>query len=80
MTTNYRASNNEKELEMIPVINNNDSINIVSDPNSDESEKDIENNDSNFFDEDIKQVKETPQNHYQLKSGMSNEKATSCLQ
>ena len=62
VTTSYEGSNDEEEFKTIPVINNNNNVNIVSDSNSDDSLDDIKNTDDNFFDEDIKdQVKAAPQ-------------------
>ena len=47
---------------MVPIIINNNRINIVSDSNSDLSEEDFKNSKDNFFDEDEDdQVKISPQ-------------------
>ena len=43
----------EEELKIVPIENNNNNVNIVSDSDSDSSNKDFENNEENFFDEDI---------------------------
>ena len=62
MITSYEGSDEEEELKTVPIIKNNNSINIVSDFDSDSSEEDFENSEDNFFDEDIgNQVKISPQ-------------------
>ena len=47
---------------MVPIINHNNDINIVTDSNSDSSEEDFKNNKDKFFDEDVDdQVEISPQ-------------------
>ena len=59
--TSYEASNKEEELEMVPVVINNNNVNVVSNSKSDSGEDDFKNDEDNFFDEDIDdQVKATP--------------------
>ena len=41
VTTSYEGSDMEEELKKVPVVNNNNSINIVSDSNSDLSDDDF---------------------------------------
>ena len=53
VTFSYDESNEEEEHEMVPVVNNNNSLNIVSDFNSDLNEDDFENSKDNFFNEDV---------------------------
>ena len=53
VTTSYEGSDEEEELKMVPVVNNNNSVNIVSDSNSDLSDEDFENSKDNFFNEDV---------------------------
>ena len=61
VTTSYEGSNKEEEFKMVPVVSNNNSINIVSNSDSDLSEEDFENNEDNFFNEDVNdQVKISP--------------------
>ena len=62
VTTSYEGSDEEEECEMVPIVNNNNSINRVRDFNSDSSEEDFENNEDNFFNGDVNdQVKISPQ-------------------
>ena len=54
----YKGSDDEEELQTIPVVNNNNDINIVSDLDSDD---DIKNDNKIFFHKDINdEVKATP--------------------
>ena len=50
VTMSYEGQDNEEELKMVPVINNNNNLNVVSDPNNYD---DIKNDNNNFFDKDI---------------------------
>ena len=62
MTTSYEGSDKEEEPEMAPVVNNNNSIKIVSDSDYDLSEEDFKNSKDNFFHKDVNaQVKISPQ-------------------
>ena len=46
---------------MVPIENNINNVNVVSDSGSDSSDKDFESNKENFFDKDINdQVKASP--------------------
>ena len=49
----YEGSNEEEELEIVPIDNKNNNVNVVSDSNSDSSDEVFKNNEENFFDEDI---------------------------
>ena len=61
MTTSYEGSDDEEELETVPVENNNNNVHVVNDSDSDSSDEDFESNKENFFDEDIDdQVKASP--------------------
>ena len=81
MTMSYEGQDKEEEHETVPVVLNNSNVNVVSHSDSDYSEDDLENDEDNPFNEDINdQVKTTPPNHYQHKSGMSYEKAPSFIQ
>ena len=53
LTMSYEQSDEEQEPKMVPVIINDNNMNVVSDSNSDSSEEDFENNEDNFFNEDI---------------------------
>ena len=53
LNTSYEGSDNEEELEIVPVDNNNNDVNVVSDSNSESSDEDLKNNDKNIFDEDV---------------------------
>ena len=53
LTTSYEGSDEEEELEAVPVINSNYNINVVSNSDSDSIEEDVNNNKEIFFDEDI---------------------------
>ena len=61
VTTSYEGmDNDEQELETVPVVVNNNSVNVVSDSDSNSSKERFKNGDDNFFDNDIKdQVKVT---------------------
>ena len=61
-TTIYEGYDDEKEdLKTVPVAVNNNSVNGMSDSNTDSSKEDFKNNKDNFFDEHIDdQVKVTP--------------------
>ena len=62
VTTNYEGSDEEEELEKVPIIDNNNSVNIVSDSESDLSEEVLKNSKDNFFNKDVNdQVKTSPQ-------------------
>ena len=61
VTTSYEGFDKEEELEMVPLVNINNSINIVSDSDSDSSEEDFKNSEDNFFDKDVNdQLKISP--------------------
>ena len=61
VTTSYDGLDEEEELETVSIVNNNNSVNTVSDSNSDSSEEDFKNSKDNFFDEDVNdQVKISP--------------------
>ena len=52
LNTSYQGSNGEEELEIVPLYNKNNDVNVGS--NSDiHSSEDFENDKENFFDEDI---------------------------
>ena len=51
--TSYEGSDDEEELKIVPVDNKNNNINVVSDSRTDTNDNDFENNEENFFDEDI---------------------------
>ena len=53
LNRSYEGSDDEKELEIVPVDKKNNNVNIVSDSNSDSTNEDFENNQGNFFDKDI---------------------------
>ena len=53
LTVSYEGQDEEEELEIVPIENNNNKVNVVSDSNSDSSDKDFKSNEENFFDEDI---------------------------
>ena len=62
VNTSYEGLDEEEEFEMVPIINDNNYINVVSDFNSDLREEDFKNNEDNFFEEDVNdQVKISPQ-------------------
>ena len=57
-TTSYEGSNDEEELEMVPILNYYNNSNVVSDPESESNNKEAE---ESIFDNDIeKEVKATP--------------------
>ena len=49
----YEGLDDEEELEIVPVDNRNNNVNVVSNSDSNSSDKDFKNNEGNFFDEDI---------------------------
>ena len=53
MNTSYVGSDDEEELEIVPVDNKNNNVNVVSDSDSDSNDEDFENNEEFLFDEDI---------------------------
>ena len=54
VTTSYEGSDKEEELEVIPVVDTNNSINYtVSDSDSDSSEEDFKNRKDNFFNKNV---------------------------
>ena len=54
VTIHHEGPNKEKELEMVPVAsNNNNSVNIVSDFDSDWSEENFKNSNDNIFEDDV---------------------------
>ena len=62
LTMSYEGLDEEEEPKMVPVVINNSNVNVVSDSNSDSSDKKFENNEDNLFDEDIDdQLKVSPQ-------------------
>ena len=50
--TSYEGSDKEEELKIVPIVNNSNNINIVSDSNSDLSEEDFKNNEDSFCEKD----------------------------
>ena len=52
-TTSYEGSNEDGELETVSVVNNKSNVNVVTNTISHESEENLENENDNFFDEDI---------------------------
>ena len=62
VSLSYEGSDEEEELQMIPVFNNNNNVNVVNDYDSEDSEDDTKINNDNFFDQDINDhVKAIPQ-------------------
>ena len=53
LKTSYEGSDDDEELKIVPVDNKNNDVNVVSNSDSDSSDKDFENNEENVFDEDI---------------------------
>ena len=53
MTKRYEGSDKGEEHEMVPVVIKNSNVNVVNNANSDSSKDDFENDNDNFFDEDI---------------------------
>ena len=49
LNMSYEGSNDEEELEIVPVDNKNNNVNVVSDSNSDSSDKGFENNEEIFL-------------------------------
>ena len=49
LNTSYEGSNDEEELEIVPVDNKNNDVNVVSDSNSDSSDEDFKNYEGNFL-------------------------------
>ena len=79
VTTSYEVSKEEGWLEMVLVVSNNYSINIVSDSDNDMSEEDFKNSINNFFEENVNdQVKISPLTS-QCKICLSYEKAPSFI-
>ena len=48
VTTSYKGSNDEEDLKTVPVVDNNNKINILTDSKTDDN---IKNSTKNFFDE-----------------------------
>ena len=48
VTTSYQGLDEEEELKTIPIFNNNNNVNIVSDSYTDSSEEDSKNSKDNF--------------------------------
>ena len=61
VTSSYEGSDEEEKLKRVSLVSNNDSLDIVSDSNSDSSDEDFKNNEDNFFDKKNDQVKITLQ-------------------
>ena len=62
VTASYEGSNKEEEFEIVHIVNNINSLNIVSSSNSVSNEEDFDNIKDNFFDEDVNdQLKISPQ-------------------
>ena len=60
VTMSYEWSDDDEELEAVPVIVNNNNVYLVSDSDTDSSKEDFKNVDDRFFDEDTgNQVKVT---------------------
>ena len=53
MTKRYEGSDKGEEHEMVPVVIKNSDVNVVNNANSDSRKDDFENDNDNFFDEDI---------------------------
>ena len=53
MNSSYKGSDYEEELKTVPVENDNNHENIVSNSNSESSSEDFKNNEGNFFHKDI---------------------------
>ena len=49
----YEGSDNGEEFKKFPIFNNNNSVNVVSDSNSDGN---IKNDNKNTFDEDVNNI------------------------
>ena len=49
LNTSYEGSDDEKELEIVPIDNNDNNINVVSDSDNDSSDENFEINKKNFF-------------------------------
>ena len=61
LNTSYEGSDDNEELKIVPVDNKNNNVNIVSNSDSNSSNKDFKNIEENLFDKDInKKVKLTP--------------------
>ena len=75
----YEGLDDMEELQKVLVVINNNNVNVVSDSKNDSSKDDFENDNDNFFDENIhNQVKATPK-PLSTQSGMSHEKAPSFI-
>ena len=61
VTMSYEESDKKEELETVPVVLNNNNVNVVSDSNTNPNKEDFKNDDDNFF---------------ECKSGTSHEKAS----
>ena len=62
VTTSYEGSTKEEKLKIVPVVINNNNLNVVTDLETESSKNDFENDDKNVFDEDVDdQVKANPQ-------------------
>ena len=58
----YEGLDEEEGLKIVPIENNNNDVNVVSDSNSDSCDEVFESNKENLFDEDIDdQVKASPE-------------------
>ena len=49
----YEGLDGDEEPKMVPVVINNNNINVVSDSSRDSSEENVKNHKDNFFYEDI---------------------------
>ena len=49
LNMSYEGSDDEEELKTVPVDNKNNNVNVVSDSNSDSSDKGFENNEEIFL-------------------------------
>ena len=68
LNTSYEGSDDKEELEIVPVDNKNNSINVVRNSDGDSNNDDFENNEENFFEEDINdQVMASPKTTFNTK-------------